>query len=55
MKGSFINTDSQIGNNCIINSHATIDHDCIIKDHTHICPGVTMAGNVQIEKTVGLV
>ena len=48
MKGSFINTDSQIGNNCIINSHATIDHDCIIKDHTHICPGVTMAGNVQI-------
>ena len=48
MKGSFINTDSQIGNNCIINSHATIDHDCIIKDHTHICPGVTLAGNVKI-------
>lgn len=50
MKGSFINTDSQIGINCIINSHASIDHDCLIKDHTHICPGVTIAGNVEIGK-----
>ncbi len=48
MQGSFINTDSKIGNNCIINSNASIDHDCLIKDHTHICPGVIMAGNVKI-------
>lgn len=50
MSRSFINTDSFIGNNCIINSNVSIDHDCIIKDHTHICPGVTIAGNVKIGK-----
>ena len=50
MAGSFINTDSIIGNNCIINSNASIDHDCVIKDHTHICPGVIIAGNVKIGK-----
>ena len=48
MQGSLINTDSIIGKNCIINSNASIDHDCLIKDHTHICPGVTLAGNVKI-------
>ena len=50
MQGSFINTDTIIGNNCIINSNASIDHDCLIKDHTHICPGVVIAGNVKIGK-----
>ena len=51
MQGSFINIDSIIGKNCIINSNASIDHDCVIKkDHTHICPGVTIAGNVKIGK-----
>ena len=50
MPGSIVNTDTFIGNNCIINSNASIDHDCVIKDHTHICPGVTIAGNVEIGK-----
>ena len=48
MQGSFVNTDSIVGNNCIINSNASVDHDCLIKDHTHICPGVIIAGNVKI-------
>ena len=50
MKGSFINTDTIVGKNCIINSNASIDHDCTILDHTHICPGVVMAGNVKVGK-----
>jgi sugar O-acyltransferase, sialic acid O-acetyltransferase NeuD family len=50
LAGSLINTDTVIGNNCIINSNASIDHDCLVKDHTHICPGVTIAGNVKIGK-----
>ena len=50
MQGSLINTDSFIGNNCIINTNASIDHDCVINDHTHICPGVVIAGNVNIGK-----
>jgi len=51
MAGSFINTDTIIGKNCIINSNASIDHDCEIKDHSHICPGVIIAGNVKIGKS----
>ena len=50
LQGSLVNTDSQIGNNCIINSHVSIDHDCIIDDHTHVCPGVIIGGNVKLEK-----
>ena len=48
MPGSILNTDTIIGNNCIINSSSSVDHDCLIKDHTHICPGVVLAGNVKI-------
>ena len=55
MPGSLINTDSNIGRNCIINSNSSIDHDCVIGDHSHICPGVVLAGNVNIGKIVGLV
>ncbi len=50
MPGSLINTDSNIGRNCIINSNSSIDHDCVIGDHSHICPGVVLAGNVKIGK-----
>ena len=50
MHGALINTDTEIGDNCIINSNSSIDHDCIIKNHSHICPGVTIAGNVVIGK-----
>ena len=50
MPGSLINTDSNIGRNCIINSNSSIDHDCVIGDHSHICPGVVLAGNVNIGK-----
>jgi len=50
LQGSLINTDTIIGNNCIINTNASIDHDCVVNDHTHICPGVTIAGNVTIGK-----
>jgi sugar O-acyltransferase (sialic acid O-acetyltransferase NeuD family) len=50
MHGTLINTDTEIGDNCIINSNSSIDHDCIIKNHSHICPGVTIAGNVVIGK-----
>ena len=50
MQGCMINTETIIEKNCIINTSASIDHDCLIKDHTHICPGVTIAGNVKIGK-----
>jgi len=45
---AFIGPDVVIGEDCIINTAATVDHDCIIADHVHICPGVTMAGEVKI-------
>ncbi len=45
---AFIGPGAVIGENCIINTAATVDHDCIVADHVHICPGVTLAGEVKI-------
>ena len=43
-----INPDVIIGKHCIINTNATIEHDSLIADFVHICPGVSLAGNVTI-------
>ena len=32
----------------IVNTGATIDHDCRIGDFAHLCPGVHLAGEVQV-------
>ena len=36
-----------IGKGCIINTGSNLDHDSKF-DFTHICPGTTIAGNVEI-------
>ena len=43
-----INPDVTIGKHCIINTNATVEHDALIADFVHICPGVSLAGNVTI-------
>jgi sugar O-acyltransferase (sialic acid O-acetyltransferase NeuD family) len=50
MPGSIINSDSQVGDHCIINTKASIDHDCVIEDFVSLAPGVTLGGNVNIGK-----
>ena len=44
--------DTVIGESCIINTRASIDHECKLGNGVHICPGVTMAGCVEVEDYV---
>lgn len=46
--GSIINADATLGIGSILNTKASLDHDCIIGEFTHIAPGTTVAGNVNI-------
>jgi sugar O-acyltransferase (sialic acid O-acetyltransferase NeuD family) len=46
--GVVINPGARISNDCIINTGASIDHDCIVQEHAHVCPGVRLAGGVNI-------
>lgn len=48
MAGVTINSEVQIGKQCIINTSATLDHECIIEDYAHISPNVSLAGNVTV-------
>ena len=49
MPGCTIQTETIIGNNCIINK--CIDRSQMYRgDHTHISPGVVMGGNIKVGK-----
>ena len=48
--GVVINSGSRIGKGVILNTSCTVEHDCLIDDYTHIAPGVTLSGGVQIGK-----
>ena len=50
--GSIINSNVKIANHCIINTNCSISHDCQIEDYVTLSPGVTLAGNVKIGKSV---
>lgn len=46
--GAVIQVDSQLGEACIVNTRACVDHGCRLADGVHICPGVSLAGLVEI-------
>ncbi|MBV5350573.1 serine acetyltransferase, partial [bacterium] len=48
MAGAVLNPDVIVGNGVIVNTLAGVDHDCNVGDFTHIAPGVTLCGSVQI-------
>jgi len=50
MPGVVINTESRIGNNCIINSSCVVEHHSTVGENTHLCPGVKLGGNTSIGK-----
>jgi len=52
MDGVVLNSGTKLGKFCIINTNSSIDHDCIIGNHTHIAPGVTISGKVNIGNNV---
>ena len=48
MPGAVVNSSTKISLGCILNTSSSLDHDCNVGKFTHICPGVTIAGNVKI-------
>ena len=48
MSGVIINTQTKIGNHCIINTSSSIDHDNNFRDFSSCGPNVTTGGNVTI-------
>ncbi len=52
MDGVVINSGSIIGDFSIINTNSSIDHDCKIGSFSHIAPGVTLSGEVEIGDNV---
>lgn len=49
---STVCVDTTIGESCIINTGAIVDHECKIGNGVHICPGVKMAGCIEVEDYV---
>ena len=48
MAGAVINSNSAIGQSCIINTCASVDHDCRLGDYVHISVGAHVCGTVKI-------
>jgi sugar O-acyltransferase (sialic acid O-acetyltransferase NeuD family) len=48
MAGTVVNSDSTIGEHCILNTKSSLDHDCVLGDFTSLAPGVTTGGVVRI-------
>jgi sugar O-acyltransferase (sialic acid O-acetyltransferase NeuD family) len=48
MAGVVVNSDSQIGDFCILNTNASLDHDCVMEDFSSLAPNATTGGNVMI-------
>ncbi len=49
MHHTIINTDAQIGWNCIINNKALVEHDCKIGDNVHISTGAIINGDCRVD------
>jgi sugar O-acyltransferase (sialic acid O-acetyltransferase NeuD family) len=48
MDGVIVQTGTILGDAVILNTRCSIDHDCRIGEFTHIAPGATVCGNVEI-------
>jgi sugar O-acyltransferase (sialic acid O-acetyltransferase NeuD family) len=48
LAGTVLNAGARVGMACIVNTRASIDHDCVVGDGVHVCPGVSLAGNVVV-------
>jgi len=52
LHGTVINTDTVIGENCIINTGAIVEHDCVLGASNHIAPGAMLCGGVSTGSSV---
>lgn len=46
--GCVVQPDATIGEHVIVNTMASVDHDSVVDDFAQLCPGVRLAGAVQI-------
>lgn len=50
MDGAVINSGTVVGAFSIINTNSSVDHDCKIDEFVHIAPGVTLSGEVHVQR-----
>jgi sugar O-acyltransferase (sialic acid O-acetyltransferase NeuD family) len=48
MAGGILNSDSRVGDFCILNTKAALDHDSLMEDFSSLAPNATAGGNVRI-------
>jgi sugar O-acyltransferase (sialic acid O-acetyltransferase NeuD family) len=48
MPGVIVNSNSTIGDHCILNTRVSIDHDGILFDFSSLAPGVCCGGNLRL-------
>ena len=48
MAGAVINTDTTIGEGCIINTCSSVDHDNRLGDFVHVAVGAHLCGTVEV-------
>lgn len=48
MPGVIINSNSTIGNHCILNTFSSLDHDGKMNDFSSLAPGVRVGGNFEL-------
>ncbi len=48
MAGAIVNSDSRVGNFCILNTRASLDHDSVMEDFSSLAPNAVTGGNVHI-------
>jgi sugar O-acyltransferase (sialic acid O-acetyltransferase NeuD family) len=48
MAQAAVNPNAKLGSGCIVNTCASVDHDCVLGNGVHLCPGVHLAGEVQV-------
>ncbi|QWX84792.1 NeuD/PglB/VioB family sugar acetyltransferase [Cellulophaga sp. HaHaR_3_176] len=54
MPGVIINSDSKVGDFCILNTNSSLDHDGLMGNYSSLAPNATLGGNVTIGKCTAI-
>lgn len=48
MAGAVVNSDTKIGNHCVMHTHSSVDHDSTVEEFVTLAPHAVTGGNVRI-------
>lgn len=48
LAGAVVGAAASVGSQCIVNTSATVDHECALGAGSHVGPGATLAGCVEV-------